>query len=98
MPYVVMFEDDEAFADQRARHMQAHLAFLERHADRIHAAGPLVDAGDGTPAGGLWLVDAKDRQQVDALVAEDPFRNTGLRRRIRVLAWKQVFADGRRTS
>jgi uncharacterized protein YciI len=78
--------------------MQAHLAFLERNADRIRAAGPLEDAADGTPAGGLWLVDAKDRRQVDALVEEDPFRNTGLRRRIRVLTWKQVFADGRRLS
>jgi uncharacterized protein YciI len=94
--YALKYEDDEAFADQRARHKQAHLAFLERHAERIRAAGPLVDAGDGTPAGGLWLVEAQDRQEVDGLIEADPFRNTGLRRSIRVLVWRQVFAEGRR--
>jgi uncharacterized protein len=34
--------------------MPAHLEFLEKHRDRIRAAGPLRES-DGTPAGGLWL-------------------------------------------
>jgi uncharacterized protein len=93
--FAVLFEDDPALAGEvRRRHMADHLAFLERHAALVRAAGPLLDAADGQPAGGLWLVDAEHHEQVDALVREDPFWPTGLRRSARVLAWNQVFADG----
>jgi len=49
-----------------------------------------------TARGGLWLVDAADLAEVDALVKEDPFWPTGLRKSVRILAWNQVFSDGRR--
>jgi uncharacterized protein YciI len=96
MLYAVLFEDNESRAAMRARHMEAHLGFLAAHADRIAAAGPLTDGSDGTPSGGLWLVEAADAEAVQALVEQDPFWPTGLRRRHRILAWRQVFADGRR--
>lgn len=95
--HVVLFEDDPSRAeDIRRRHMAEHLAFLERHAASIRAAGPLTDPVDGAPAGGLWLVEAADAATVEALVRADPFWPTGLRRSVRVLAWRQVFADGAR--
>ena len=96
MKFVVLFEDaPSAGADLRARHMPEHLAFLERHAARVEAAGPLRDPG-GAPAGGLWIVDAEDESQVRGLVEEDPFWGTGLRASVRILAWTRVFADGQR--
>ena len=67
----------------------------KKHAAKVTAAGPL-QTGDGQGAGGLWLVDAADAAKVDALVKEDPFWPTGLRKSVRILAWKRVFADGRR--
>ncbi len=91
MLFAVLFEDDPARADQRERHMQAHLAFLAAHRGAIRAAGPLVDAADGAPAGGLWLVTADDGDAARALVEADPFWPTGLRRSVRVLEWRQVF-------
>jgi uncharacterized protein len=96
MLYIVMFEDDSSRAEMRQRYMQDHLAFLERNADRIRAAGPLRDAATGAPAGGLWLVEAESADAVAALYRADPFWPTGLRRSVRVLAWSQVFADGKR--
>lgn len=94
MIFVVLLEDAPGKAnDVRQQHMPAHLDFLERNAAAIKAAGPLRD-GDGVPAGGLWLVEATDREQVDRLVREDPFWPTGLRQSVRVLAWHQVFAGG----
>jgi hypothetical protein len=96
MLYTVVFEDEPARADMRQRHMSDHLAFLERNAGRIHAAGPLRDVATGTPAGGLWLVEADSPAAVTALVEADPFWPTGLRRSVRILEWTQVFADGRR--
>lgn len=96
MLFAVLFEDDPAArADLRAKHMPAHLAFLESHAAQVRAAGPLLEP-DGGAGGGLWLVEAPDAEAVDALVRADPFWPTGLRKSVRMLAWRQVFADGRR--
>jgi uncharacterized protein len=95
MLHVVLFEDNSVAGDIRRQHMPAHLAFLERNAGRIKAAGPLRTASND-PAGGLWLVEAENAAAVDALVREDPFWPTGLRRSVRIFAWSQVFADGRR--
>jgi hypothetical protein len=94
MLFAVLFEDNADRAEVRARQMPEHLAFLERHAGSIRAAGPLLDTADRSPAGGLWLVDADDAASVGALYREDPFWPTGLRRSVRVLEWRQVFRDG----
>lgn len=94
MMFAVLFEDDPARADQRQAHMPAHLAFLEANADRIRAAGPLFEGKAG--AGGMWLVEAEDAAAVHALCEADPFWPTGLRRSVRVLEWRRVFAEGRR--
>lgn len=95
--FAVLFEDDPELADAvRQRHMADHLTFLDTHAKSIRAAGPLREAQDGTPAGGLWVVEAADRDAVEALVRSDPFWPTGLRRSVRILAWSQVFTDGKR--
>jgi uncharacterized protein YciI len=96
MLYVVLFEDNANLGtDVRRQHMPAHLSFLEKNAARIKAAGPLR-APSGDPAGGLWVVEADSADVVDALVKEDPFWPTGLRRSVRILSWGQVFADGKR--
>jgi uncharacterized protein YciI len=55
MLFAVLFTDNSVHAEARQRLMPDHLAFLEKNADRIRAAGPLQDP-DGAPAGGLWLV------------------------------------------
>jgi uncharacterized protein len=94
MRFVVLFEDDLAAGiDVRRKHMPEHLAFLERSALKVVAAGPLK-ASDGRDAGGLWLVDVADPSEVDALVKQDPFWPTGLRKSVRILTWNQVFANG----
>ena len=91
MLYAVLFTDDPDRAGERARHMQAHLAFLRRNGDRVRGAGPIVDTADGSAAGGLWLVEAPDRAAVQALVEADPFWPTGLRRGVAIYEWRRVF-------
>lgn len=96
MLYAVLFEDNPNLgSDIRRRQMPAHLAFLEKNAASIKAAGPL-QVPSGGPVGGLWLVEADGVELVDALVKEDPFWPTGLRHSVRILRWTQVFADGKR--
>ncbi|HVJ33432.1 MAG TPA: YciI family protein [Terriglobia bacterium] len=91
--YCVLFEDDDDFSDMRARHMPAHRAFLARHPGII-AAGPLGDAATGMAAGGMWLVGGGSADEITALVREDPFWPTGLRKSVRILEWRLVHALG----
>lgn len=96
MLFAVFFIDDPDHVDMRRREMPAHLRFLEQNSDRIRAAGPLRDSGEASFSGGLWLVNAADRDAVVALYERDPFWPTGLRRAVRIYEWTQVFADGAR--
>ena len=96
MHFIVLFEDNPEKADQRAKHMAAHLAFLEKNSSRVKIAGPLIDPVNGAGAGGLWLVEAADAAQVRKLVETDPFWPTGLRKSVNILQWKQVYKDGKK--
>jgi len=96
MKYIILFEDSpNADPDIRKEKMPLHLAFLERHADQISAAGPL-HTPSGEAAGGIWIVEANSENDAENLVKSDPFFPTGLRKSFRILAWTQVYADGRR--
>ena len=92
--YIVLLSDNDAKTEQRAIHMQAHLAFLSVHADTILAAGPASDAETENSAGGIWLVEAENVRQVRSLLQTDPFWPTGLRESVRILRWHEVFRDG----
>jgi len=94
MRYVVLFEDEPSRADVRPRLMPQHLKFLQDHGSEILEAGPLSDA-EGNPAGGLWIVEAQSAASARQLVEADPFWPAGLRRSVRVLSWRRVFAGGR---
>jgi uncharacterized protein YciI len=51
-------------------HMAAHVAFLKKH----YAAGNFLVSGRKIPRdGGIILAVGKSRQQLEAIVAEDPF-------------------------
>ena len=91
MIFAVLFEDVPNQEHQRQAHMAAHLEFLETQAG-VLGAGPLFDLAGGR--GGLWLIDAPDASYVDAMVRQDPFFDTGLRKTVTVLEWRQVFRDG----
>lgn len=96
MLYAVIFTDNPGIdPGLRAAHMADHLAFLERHAPEIRAAGPLAAPG-GKATGGLWLVEADSVDRIEALVHADPFWPTGLRAGWSICEWRQVFADGTR--
>jgi len=96
MMYAVLFEDDASRDDVRPKLMPDHLAFLERKASSIHAAGPLKDTEGDVAAGGLWIVQADSPRSVRSLIEADPFWPTGLRKSVRVLEWTRVFAGGKR--
>ena len=56
-------------------HMAAHVAFLKKY----YAAGNFLVSGRKIPRdGGIILAVGKSRQQIEQIVAEDPFYTHGL--------------------
>lgn len=56
-------------------HMAAHVAFLKKY----YAAGNFVVSGRKIPRdGGIIVAVAESRQQLEAIIAEDPFHEHGL--------------------
>ena len=94
MIFAVLFEDHPGRESLRQAHMQDHLAFLARQ-NGVLGAGPMFDAaGDGK--GGMWLIEAQSIEEVQEMTRADPFHDTGLRKSITVLEWRQVVRDGQR--
>ncbi|MDC0658788.1 YciI family protein [Leisingera sp. SS27] len=94
MLYAIHFHDNiDADPGIRPFFMQQHLAFLSENKSFVRAAGPLKE-DDGSVKSGLWLVDAETLDQAWALVKADPFWPTGLRDKVEIKHWAQVFAGG----
>jgi len=96
MIFALLFEDNEEHSDKRMEHMEEHINFLIENTLQIHAAGPLINAESKTQAGGLWLVEVNNLNDAQKLIEKDPFWPTGLRKKVQILEWNQVFADGKR--
>lgn len=56
-------------------HMKPHMAFLKKH----YAAGTFLVSGRKVPRdGGIILALAKDKLEIEAIMAQDPFCKQGL--------------------
>jgi len=96
--YVVLLEDEPKNADARPKYLKDHVAYLETLLGKIRSAGPLTDTKTNTAAGGIWIIEAGSADEVQKMLEADPFYKAGLRKSIRILAWKQVFADGKKVA
>jgi uncharacterized protein len=72
----------------RMANREAHLAYVAVNADKVPAAGPLLD-DEGQMKGSLLVVEAQDRATVEAFSAADPYRQAGLFERVEIHAWRQ---------
>lgn len=91
MLFIVRFHDREEALPLRHEHMQAHLDWLAANQAQVRVAGSLREDPVLPPVGALWIVEAPDRQAVQALIASDPFAVAGLRARWEILHWSKAF-------
>ena len=95
MLFIVQSQD--VYADhperlpERALHLPEHLAFLERNAGQVIAAGALRPTEDAALVGGVWIVNASSKAEAEALLRQDPLWVAGLRRSVRVSHWAKAF-------
>ena len=93
MLWVVRFYDKPDVLAIRLQKMQAHLAWLDAMQEVVRVAGSLREIPDGHPQGGLWLVEAQSREEVETVLRADPFWLAGLRERVEIHFWAKAFSE-----
>jgi len=89
--FAVIFTDKPGHGELRAMHLQAHIAWVDEHKDKVLVAGSLRHEPTDIPKGGLWVVEAESKEAVFELMKTDPFYTSGLRQGIEVLHWSKAL-------
>ena len=92
MLFIARFTNKPERAALLSQHYPAHLEWLKQHESAILAAGALRTEPDVMPVGGLWIIRADSKSEVEALFRTDPFWVQGLRQSYEILHWSNAFA------
>lgn len=93
MLFIVRFEDHHDRIETRKQYLAAHISWLDENRDHVLVGGSLRIAPDEQPVGGLWIVSAKSKLEVESLIESDPFWSNGLRSGVEILHWSKAFED-----
>ncbi len=93
MLFTIHCTDKPGCQELRLATRSAHLAYLQRRAECLVQAGPVLDL-DGKPAGSLLLVNMAGRAEAEALAAGDPYAEAGLFESTVIRGYRSVFRDG----
>ncbi len=91
--WAVIFRDDPKMLNVRANQTRrdAHVAFAKAHPE-LRIGGGLKTDSDAPFCGALWIVEAEDRLEVEALIHRDPFFVPRLRQ-YEIFAWGKILED-----
>jgi uncharacterized protein YciI len=92
MLFIVRFTDKPNVAELRTRFRADHKEWLDKNRDVVLVPGALRSDPE-TPIGGLWIVEAEGRQQIEDLLKSDPFWVNGLRDSVEILHWFKAFPE-----
>ncbi|MEP9347461.1 YciI family protein [Xanthobacter sp. KR7-225] len=90
--WVCIFEDTPQMLDIRVERRALHLAYLERNEGRILIAGGLSREDGEPPGGGLWVMEAADREEAKRIVENDPYFVPHCRS-YRLFVWNKTLKD-----
>ena len=93
MLYVVRFTDRPGSGAKRKEFLAAHIAWLDKHKDMILVPGSLRPEPGEDAVGGLWVVEAPSKKDIEALFQSDPFWVQGLRQGYEILYWSKAFPE-----
>jgi uncharacterized protein YciI len=82
--YILYNEDRPDGLAIREATREAHLAYLERHKDKLLLGGGLLSEDGKTRLGSVFILNVPDRGVAEAFSAEEPFRKAGLFRTTRI--------------
>ena len=93
MLFIARFTNNPERVGLLQQYYPAHVEWLKKHESAILVPGALRTDPDGAPVGGLWIVRADSKAEVEALFKTDPFWVQGLRQSYEILHWTKAFPD-----
>ncbi len=87
MLFAVICKDKAGALDLRMQNRAKHLEFLAELGDVLKAGGPFTD-DDGNLVGSMLMIEAQDRNEIEAIVAKDPYAKASLFQSVEITAWK----------
>jgi uncharacterized protein YciI len=93
MLYAVRFHDRADSLATRERFLAAHIAWLPSVAIASSSRARCAPSRERLPVGGLWIVEADSRADVEAIYATDPFWTEGLRERVEIFFWSKALPE-----
>ncbi|MDI9332823.1 MAG: YciI family protein [Cytophagales bacterium] len=93
MLFAIIFTDKLGYEEVRARHLQAHINWLEQNKELVPVGGSLRHEIGETPIGGLWIAEAESKEQLENLIRSDPFFIAGLRESYEIFHWSKANAQ-----
>ena len=84
MLYILYNEDRPDGLSIREATRETHLAYLERHKDKLVLGGGLLSEDGQTRLGSVFIINVPDRKAAEAFSSEEPFRKAGLFRTTKI--------------
>ena len=93
MLFAVRFTDKPNQPAVRKQYLQAHIDWLYEVKDKVLVGGSLRHEPQDSPVGGLWIVEAESKEDIDRLIESDPFWIHGLRDHYEILHWSKAHPE-----
>ena len=84
MLYILYNEDRPDGQAVREATREAHLAYLDRHKDKVVLGGGLLSEDGATRLGSVFIINVPSRKAAEAFSAEEPFRKAGLFQTVKI--------------
>lgn len=78
----------------RAQARAAHLEYVDRHADKIVLAGPVLSDDGKDMIGSLLIMEFPDKAAAERFTQEDPYRKAGLFKSVEIRPFRKVRPQG----
>jgi uncharacterized protein YciI len=93
MLFILKFTNKPNTASLVTQHYPAHVQWLKERESTVLVPGALRADADSAPVGGLWIIKADSRAEVEKLFQTDPFWVNGLRESYEIFHWSKAFPD-----
>lgn len=90
MLFIARFHDKPNIAERRAELLQEHFAWLDANRDRVLLAGAVRSDVGGESLGGLWIIEADSKADVETVYQSDPFFANGLRSKVEIFHYAKA--------
>ncbi len=89
MLYVIFCIDRTGAEEKRRQAIPGHVEYLAGNPIKVVMSGPLVSDDGAKTIGSLFLVDAKDRAEIERFQRADPLYNAGVWETVEVRAFNK---------